>query len=84
MVTESLLGPELARRRVRIQPRDIVFLKGVFEASEGVGLMFAECRGTLILAAPRSRVRELDEVIRDLVDELDGMVVDNGSSSSDG
>lgn len=51
-----------------------MFVKGVLEASEGVGVLFAEQGGDLVLAAPLSLEAELDEVVRDLALELDGVV----------
>lgn len=74
MPVAPLLDSSLVARRVRVRARDAVFVKGVLEASEGVGVLFAEQGGDLVLAAPLSRAAELDEVIRDLVAELDGCV----------
>jgi len=56
----------LVERRVRVAARDVVFIKGICEASEGLCAMFAERGGDLVLSAPRSRARELDELIEDL------------------
>lgn len=61
-------------RRLRVRARDAVFVKGVLEASEGVGVLFAEQGGDLVVAAPRSQERELEEIIFDLAVELDGVV----------
>jgi hypothetical protein len=58
--------PELVERRVTVNARDVVLVKGICEASEGLCAMFAESGGDLVLAAPRSRARELDELVRDL------------------
>jgi hypothetical protein len=85
---EPLLGEDLVIRRVRVRERDVVFVKGVLEASEGLGAVFAEPRnrarerragdgGALVIAAPRSRARELDETIRDLRAELEGALWDD-------
>jgi hypothetical protein len=56
----------LVERRVRVARRHVVFVKGICEASEGLCAMFAESGGDLILCAPVSRARELDELVRDL------------------
>ena len=56
----------VVERRVRVAPRDVVVIKGICEASEGLCAMFAEAGGDLILCAPVSRARELDELVRDL------------------
>jgi hypothetical protein len=70
-----LAGDELVQRRVRVKPSDVVLVKGICEASEGLCAMFADRGGDLVLAAPRTRARELDEFVRDL--EIDfGAVVE--------
>jgi hypothetical protein len=61
-----LAGNELVQRRVRVKPSDVVLVKGLCEASEGLCAMFADRGGDLVLAAPNSRARELDEFVRDL------------------
>jgi hypothetical protein len=80
-----LLGEELVEVRLRVRAPDVVFVKGILEASEGVGAVFAEPRtpglrgagdgrdgGALVLVAPRSRAEELYELIEDLKVELGG------------
>jgi hypothetical protein len=57
---------ELVERKVRVASEVVVLIKGICEASEGLCAMFAEQGGELVLAAPRSRERELDELIHDL------------------
>jgi len=64
----------LVTRRVYVAARDVVFVKGIFEASEGLGALFAEKGGDLLIAAPVSRRAELDELLLDLVDELGAIV----------
>jgi hypothetical protein len=79
---DALLGDDLVVVRARVRPSDVVYIKGVLEASEGLGAVFAEPRsasaksssrdgGTIVIAGPRSRLEELRETIRDLSDELD-------------
>lgn len=75
MSVEPLLGPGLVVRRVRVEARDVVFVKGIFEASEGLGALFAERGGDLLIAAPTSRAADLDEVLVDLAHEI-GAVID--------
>lgn len=53
-------------RRVRVAARDVVLIKGICEASEGLCAMFAERGGDLVLSAPVSRERELDDLVEDL------------------
>jgi hypothetical protein len=60
---------------VTVNARDVVIVKGICEASEGLCAMFAESGGDLVLAAPRSRARELDELVRDLEVDFGATVV---------
>jgi hypothetical protein len=68
-------------RQVRIAPRDVVFLKGVIEASEGVAAVFAERGGDLTIATLHSQRDELDRILQDLREET-GALLD--CSSGDG
>jgi hypothetical protein len=61
-----LLDDEFVHRHVRAPARDVVFVKAVIEASEGLAAMFAERGGDLTLAAHPSRQKELDRLIFDL------------------
>jgi hypothetical protein len=70
-----LLDRDLVVRRMLVKSKDVVFVKGVFEASEGLCCMFAERGGELVIAAPRAREAELDVLLTDLVTEL-GAVLD--------
>jgi hypothetical protein len=57
-------------RRVFVRSRDVVFFKGVVEASEGLAAVFAEAGGDLFVAAPVGRSSELDALLNDLCNEL--------------
>nr|PZN24824.1 MAG: hypothetical protein DIU78_11430 [Pseudomonadota bacterium] len=65
-----LLGPGLVVRRVSVGCEDVVFVRGVIEASEGVGVLFAERGGELVIAAPEALEGALDELVDDLMKEL--------------
>jgi hypothetical protein len=82
---DPLCGEELVTVRLRLREPDVVYVKGVLEASEGLGAVFAEPRppakgvrgardahdgGAIVVAAPRSRKQELTELIADLRAEL--------------
>jgi hypothetical protein len=69
-----LLDHDLVSRKVLVRDKDVVFVKGIFEASEGLGALFAERGGELIISAPLSRERELDELLGDLERELHAQV----------
>ncbi len=57
-----------------VRNEDVVFVKGILEASEGLCALFAERGGDLTLLAPSSRAAELDAVLDDLRVELDGVL----------
>jgi hypothetical protein len=71
----GLLGDDLVTIRVRVPEREVVFVKGVLEASEGLAAVLVLPRppgdsshdgGALVIAAPRSRATELYEAVADL------------------
>jgi Domain of unknown function (DUF4911) len=70
----ELIDDGLVVRRLRVKNQDVVFVKGIFEASEGLCAMYAERGGDLTIVAPVSRERELDLVLRDLAQELCGVL----------
>ncbi|HEX3774805.1 MAG TPA: hypothetical protein VHV51_10105 [Polyangiaceae bacterium] len=74
----ELIDEDLVVRRLSVKKQDVVFVKGIFEASEGLCAMFAERGGDLTVVAPASRAAELDVVLRDLVAELHGVLDDPG------
>jgi hypothetical protein len=57
-------------RRVVLRAPDVVFFKGVIEASEGLAAVFAESGGDLTIAAPADRAAELDALLEPLCFEL--------------
>jgi hypothetical protein len=64
------VGEGLLVRRVVMAARDVVFFKGVIEASEGLACVFAERGGELEVATPSGRAGELDALLDELGDEL--------------
>lgn len=70
----ELLDDGLIVRRLSVKNEDVVYVKGIFEASEGLCAMFAERGGDLTIVAPISRSLELDVLLRDLALELDGVL----------
>jgi hypothetical protein len=66
----ACVGEGMVVRRVVMRARDVVFFKGVVEASEGLAAVFAETGGDLTVAAPAERGRELDLFLAELIDEL--------------
>lgn len=76
MPVTPLIDHDLVSRKVLVRDKDVVFVKGIFEASEGLGALFAERGGELIISAPLSRMRELDALLTDLELELQAQVTD--------
>jgi hypothetical protein len=71
------VGDGLIVRRLVIRSRDVVFFKGIIEASEGLAAVFAEHGGDLTVAAPSARAAELDAVLGDLCVELGAIRADS-------
>ena len=57
-------------RRVVVPKRDVVFIRGVFEASDGVGFIFSLYGGDLTIVSSPSREAELDELLADLKQDV--------------
>ena len=64
------IGPGMVVRRVVVASAEVVFVKGIIEALEGLAQVFAERGGELMLAAPADRAAELDALVDDLCAEL--------------
>ena len=64
------IGEGMVVRRVVLRAPDVVFFKGVIEASEGLAAVFAESGGDLTVAAPSDRAAELDALLDSLCVEL--------------
>ena len=77
MRAQPLFDHDMIARRVRVSARDVVFVKGIFEASEGLGALFAEHGGNLTLAAPLSRAAEFEVLLRDLEADLGAVIEDD-------
>lgn len=58
--------------KLSVRAPDVVFVKGVIEASDGLAVVFAEHGGELTIAAPLDRGAEILELLRDLSTELGG------------
>jgi hypothetical protein len=60
----------MVARSLSVSPPDVVFVKGLIEASEGIGALFAESGGELTIVAPESRWAEMNELLADLEIEI--------------
>ncbi|NOU33769.1 MAG: hypothetical protein HOO96_38240 [Polyangiaceae bacterium] len=67
-----MVGDGMVIRRIVIRAADVVFLKGIVEAHEGIAQVFAENGGDLTLAAPADRQAELDQLVDSLLLEIPG------------
>ncbi len=70
------IGPGMVVRRITVRVSDVVFLKGIVEALDGLAQVFAERGGDLTLASPADREAELDALVSDLCREVGAMRVD--------
>ena len=68
------IGEGMVVRRLVLRARDVVFFKGVIEASEGLAAVHAERGGDLLVAAPADREAELDALLAALGTELKALV----------
>jgi hypothetical protein len=53
-----------------VEKGQVVYVKGIFEASLGVGVMFSDRGDEFVMATPHCRARDLDELLSDLRTEL--------------
>ncbi len=65
-----MIGEGMVVRKILVRAKDVVFIKGILEASEGLAQLFAEEGGDLTLAAPACREAELEALVCDLVVEV--------------
>lgn len=72
----ACVGEGMIVRHVIMRARDVVFFKGVVEASEGLACIFAERGGELIVAAPADREREVDALLEEVAREVTMMRVE--------
>ena len=68
-----LVGAGMVTRRLCVPSREVVFVKGIVEAHDGLAQVFAEHGGDLTLASPADRERELEELVADLAREIGGI-----------
>jgi hypothetical protein len=84
MPATPLVDADMAVRFVRVPERDVVFVRGVLEASLGVAALFATHGGDLLIASSRSRSLEMDQILSDLANEVPGFsVVEPASAVAD-
>lgn len=63
------LGPGMACRRLRAGDADVVWLRAVVEAYDGLATLYGDGSGVVELITTRSRLEELDALIDELCRE---------------
>ncbi len=75
MSVAPVLGDGLVIRCLEVRSSDVVWLKAILDAHDGLGCLFSRGGGSLLLVCPASRGAELDELLVDIVSELPGVTV---------
>jgi hypothetical protein len=72
--TETMgIGAGMISRRLVVRAQDVVFVKGIVEAHDGLAHVFAESGGDLVIASVKGREEELSALVDDLARELGGI-----------
>lgn len=69
-VDPAFLDPQFVLRRFATRAPDMVYVRGVIEASEGIGIPFSMAGGEVTIATFAPRAAELDALLEDLRIEL--------------
>ena len=77
MPAPPLEGPGLTTRRLRVQDADVVLLRAIVEAYEGLAVFYGDGTGLIALSAPTERADELDQLVDDLSREIPMTPVDD-------
>jgi hypothetical protein len=67
------IGAGMISRRLVVRAQDVVFVKGIVEAHDGLAHVFAERGGDLVIASVKGREEELSAFVDDLARELGGI-----------
>jgi hypothetical protein len=70
MPTTSLITDDLIARKLECELSDVVYVKSIASAYDGLCCLFSDGGGGVQLVAPRGREAELDLLVNDLVEEL--------------
>ncbi|MDD9970413.1 MAG: DUF4911 domain-containing protein [Myxococcales bacterium] len=66
----NITGPGLYQRRCRVQDGDVVWLRAVLEAYDGLGYLYGDGSGTVLITTTRERAAELDALLEELGREI--------------
>ncbi|MDH5671622.1 MAG: DUF4911 domain-containing protein [Myxococcales bacterium] len=70
MATVPPLGPGLTQRRLRVADADVVLLRAILEAYDGLALIFGSGDGTVSVITTGAQQAALDALLGELRDEL--------------
>lgn len=70
------VGPGMCVRRALLKPRDVVYVKGLLEAADGLAQLFAEEGGAVTIATTNSQARDLDALLDALFFEVGAVILD--------
>ena len=75
----ALVGEGMVARTILVPAREVVFVKGIIDAHEGLAQVFSDAGGELTLASPACRARELERLVADLVREFGALLMGGNS-----
>ena len=68
------LGPGMVARRLSVPSREVVFVKGILEAHDGLAQVYAERGGDLVVCTTASQAGELDAVLTGLARDIPTLI----------
>jgi hypothetical protein len=69
---EQFIDPTHVTRRVVVAVEEVVYVRAILEANNGVAAVYSESGGDLTLVTSPCRLLELEQLLLDLKRELDG------------
>lgn len=69
---EQFIDPSHVTRRVVVATEEVVYVRSILEASNGVAAVYSESGGDLTLVTSSCRLAELEQLLLDLERELAG------------
>ena len=69
------LGPGMIERRVSLPSPEVVFLKGILEAHDGLAQVYAERGGDLVICTTTEQATELDALLSALAKDIPTLLV---------
>jgi hypothetical protein len=71
MIDGALIDEDMVVRAIELDCKQVVYVKSIVQASEGLCCLIADrSRGPILLVAPREREADLDRLVDDLLHEL--------------